>query len=335
MGFSKKVVEERGAFPLIVAEPVHKIGWRRSLQVVNPRDPLVRLPFRLRCRTPDRIVIDLRATSEGIEEIDLSGEVCPLHQPTAAVRLNLGREAAAVDPDLRRSVAIKIGRLHLECLAATEAGLSARQMSPNLMSQMRQVQATKYPMPVAVVTLSREELKPGLLGPASYREQPAKRQTLLVGTVGLRIPDQEMLPMASAQMGHKPIGIGAETALQLFKSPPPVRPERPLLHLDIGTGREVTESGGANTVQSLAHRLRHEPILCAFKQVQEPLQPSVPVDPLRGSRPAAELFAVVGSDGQPPAHPRDPAQVRLDLGRWAKRSEERRVGKECRSRWSP
>src|SRR5574337_1476171 len=233
MGFSKKVVEERGAFPLIVAKPVHKIGRRRSLQVVNPRDSLVRLPFRLRCRTPDRIVIDLRATSEGIEEVGLSGEVCPLHQPTATMRLNLGREAAAVDPDLRRPVTIEIGRLHLECLAATEADLSARQMSPDLVSQMTQVQAAEYPMPVAVVTLSREELKSGLLGPAPYREQSAKRQTLLVGPVGFSIPDQKMFPMPSAQMRHESSGIGAETALELFKPTPPIRSQRPFLHLDI------------------------------------------------------------------------------------------------------
>src|SRR5574337_1592764 len=233
MGFSKKVVEERGAFPLIVAKPVHKIGRRRSLQVVNPRDSLVRLPFRLRCRTPDRIVIDLRATSEGIEEVGLSGEVCPLHQPPATMRLNLGREAAAVDPDLRRSVAIKIGCLHPECLAAANAGLSARQMSPDLVSQMRQVQTAKYPVPVAVVTLSREELKPGLFGPTPYRQQSAKRQTLLVGPVRLGITDQKMLPMPSAQIRHEPIGIGAETVLELFKPTPPIRSQRPFLHFDI------------------------------------------------------------------------------------------------------
>lgn len=171
------------------------------------------------------------------------------------MRLNLGRGAAVRDPDLWRPIAIEIDRFHLECLAAADVGLSARQMSPNFMSQMGQVEAAEYPVPVAIVTLGCENLKPGLFGLMPIRNQSAKRQTLLVGPVRFGIPDQEMLPMSSAQMRHVPIGIRAKVILQLFKPMSPAWAEGPFFHFDIGTGRQVTESGGANAIQRLAHRL--------------------------------------------------------------------------------
>src|SRR5574337_826965 len=106
---------------------------------------------------------------------------------------------------------IAIGYLHLELLAMTDEGLSTRQMPPNLVSQMWQVQAAEYPVPVGVVTLGRKQLTPSLCCATSCGEQSAERQALLMGPIRLGIPDQEMLPVAATKMGHEPIDIRTDS----------------------------------------------------------------------------------------------------------------------------
>src|SRR3990170_791346 len=321
IGLDEKVIEEARALPLIVDQGIHQIGRGLPLQVMDAGDAALRPSAGLGCGATDGIMIRLGTTGEGIEEVDLLSEIGPLNKPTTAVRLHLGRKTLAVNPDFFAPIAIEICRLDLDRLATADRCLGPGKMTPDLVPQMRKVESAEYPMPVPIIALCGEEFMPHWTDPAPGREQTAEGQTLLVGPVSLGIADQEVLPMSPSDVGGVSIGIGAEPGLDLRKPPPPFVAEGPLLHLAIRTGGQIAEPSGAKAIQCLTGGLRDDPVGRPLEQIQEALQPPVLVHPPGGTGPATELLAVVGSDGQPPSGLHDPAQVILDLSRWAERDQ--------------
>ena len=78
------------------------------------------------------------------------------------------------------------------------------------MSEVGQVEPSEYPVPVSVIALGGKEFVPRWTHPAGCGEQPAEGQAFLVRPVGLRIPDQEVFPMAPPHVRVEAIGVGAE-----------------------------------------------------------------------------------------------------------------------------
>src|SRR3990172_351840 len=160
IGLDEKVIEEARALPLIVDQGIRQVGRGLSLQVMDAGDAALRPSAGLGCGATDGIMIRLGTTGEGIEEVDLLRKIGPLNKPTTAVRLHLGRETLAVNPDFFAPITIEICHLNPDRLATADRGLGPCQMAPDLVPQMRKVEAAEYPMPVAIIALCGEELMP-------------------------------------------------------------------------------------------------------------------------------------------------------------------------------
>src|SRR5207302_9261719 len=72
---------------------------------------------------------------------------------TTAPRAHDGREPGRMDPDLLEPVAVQVHALDGERRAAPQLALGQRELVPDGMSQMRQVQAYEHAVPLRVVAL--------------------------------------------------------------------------------------------------------------------------------------------------------------------------------------
>mgnify|MGYP003693547941 CR=1 FL=1 len=75
-------------------------------------------------------------------------EICEELDGAAAMRADHGRELRRVHPELRISVVVEVELLIRERLSLAEHTLGDRQLTPDRVAQMRQIEAAEYAVPV-------------------------------------------------------------------------------------------------------------------------------------------------------------------------------------------
>ena len=96
-------------------------------------------------------------------------------------------------------VAIALDIVHVipDRLAFAEGAFRPRKMLPDGLAQVRQVQPTKHPVPIRIVTLGPTDLAPCSRRITALPTQLGEGAHLLVHAVGFGILDQEVPPVST------------------------------------------------------------------------------------------------------------------------------------------
>src|SRR2546422_7560850 len=138
-------------------------------------------------------------------------------------------------PDLLEPVSVEIELLDLERGAAPQLAFGQREVAPDRLPEMREVQPSEHAMPVRVVALRTADRLARCRRVARAPAQRGQGLHLLVHPVRLGIAHEEIAPVRSPD--QRPVGpgepLGPEVALEARQSGRGVRRQRPALHLAV------------------------------------------------------------------------------------------------------
>src|SRR5215210_1565436 len=122
-------------------------------KVVNTGSAILCLTAGLRLILQGGVVVRLAPPGERIGIIGFACKDRILLDRTTAAGADQGREPIRVNPDLIVAVPVQVQHLRGQILTAPEISLGLREIPPDGLSQMRQVETAEDAVPVRVVAL--------------------------------------------------------------------------------------------------------------------------------------------------------------------------------------
>ena len=153
----------------------------------------------------------------------------------AAVRTHERGEIGGVNPDFLESVAIQVEALDLKRLAPPQLRLGQREVAPDRVAEVGEVEAAEHAVPVGVVALRPRDRLPRLDGIAAAAAQGGEGHHFLVHAVRFGVAHEEVAPMRPAE--QRPVGTGDSLRAQVVLEPGQprggLRWQRPGFHLAV------------------------------------------------------------------------------------------------------
>src|SRR6267154_4547801 len=115
------------------------------------------------CRLLGELVIGFASPGEDVGEIDEVVEPREHFDGATTMWTDHGRELRGVDPQLGVAVVVEIQLLVRQRLTLAQRALGDRELAPDRVAQVREVQAAEHAVPVGIVALRATD------GPSGFR----------------------------------------------------------------------------------------------------------------------------------------------------------------------
>src|SRR5439155_16403304 len=205
------------------------------LDVVNARRPVSRPRVRLFDPLERELVIGLTPPCQHIGVVDPGTEQGVLLDRAATVRADENGECRRMDPDLLEPVTVEIELLDLQGGAAPQLAFRQREIAPDGLAQVWEVQPSEHAVPVRVVALRAADRLARRRRVAAAPAQGGQALHLLVHPVRLGIAHEEIAPVRPPD--QRRVGarqpFGPEIALEPREPGGGLRRKRPALHLAV------------------------------------------------------------------------------------------------------